>query len=79
MVLTAVAVIGRLKRGFRRFGLVRFYLCHRMMAMHRRLRRMTGHGLAHAVHALRQGSTRQCHRPKDGGEHNQQQKSRGPA
>ena len=73
------AIIGGLKRSWGLFRPGRFRLCHRVMAVHRRLRRMPRHRLAHAVHGLRQGSTRHRHRPEGRGEHNQQQKSGSPA
>ena len=84
--LAAAAVIGALnvgglKRGFECFGLRRIRVRHRVMASHR----LSGHtclprhGLAHAVHGLRQGSARHRHRPKGRDEHYQQQTSSSPA
>jgi hypothetical protein len=63
MIVTAVVVIIRFKRGLRRFSsrrrfrLRRLRLRHRMMALHRRLRHRRGHScghrLTHTLHGLR--------------------------
>jgi hypothetical protein len=76
MVLTAVAVISGLKRGFGGFGPGR--LCHRMMAWHGRCCRLCG--LAHAAaHGCRLSALRHRQRSEGRSEHDQQQKSSGPA
>jgi hypothetical protein len=67
MVLTAVVVIADLKRGFGRLR-----LCHRVMAWHCGLHRVSGHRLAHAVHGFRLGALGQRQRPVGRGKHDQQ-------
>ncbi len=76
MVLTAVAVIDGLQRGFRGFRSRR--LCRRMMAGHGRRRRMCGLAYA-AAHGCRLSALRRRQRSEGRGEYDQQQKSSGPA
>jgi hypothetical protein len=77
-IVVQAAVSGGLKRGFGGLGL-RLGLCHRMMALHRRLRRVAGYRLAQAMHGSRLGRTGHRQRPEGRGERDQQQKSCNPA
>jgi hypothetical protein len=71
-IVVQAAVRDGLKRGFGGLGL-------RVMASHRRLRRVAGYRLAQAMHGPRLGRTGHRQRPEGRGERDQQQKSCNPA
>jgi hypothetical protein len=77
-IMVQAAVRDGLKRGFGGLGL-RLGRCHRVMALHRWLRRVAGYRLAQAMHGSRLRRTGHRQRPEGRGEHDQQQKSCNPA